>query len=278
MLIVSELYYPEDKSTGYFVAGIAESLASAGWPVRVLCAQPAALSSKKALPESESRAGVQIKRIAAPGADKNRLGQRGWRIACLTARFALAILREVRRGEPVLVVTNPPTLPWIVSAVAARRRSPSVLLVHDVYPDALVATGLVRRDGFLCRLLNIVQRHSCTRFLRIIVLGRDVKARLAKKFPEIASRIEIIPNWADAEEVQCRPRSGNPLRERLGLSQNFVIQFSGNLGRTHGIDDLLSLARELREEPRVKFLLSEAMTKSGSHSIFRTSFTSAELR
>jgi glycosyltransferase involved in cell wall biosynthesis len=255
MLIITELYYPEDTSTGYFLTGIAEGLAAAGLPVRVLCAQPSYRLKGRAAPEREVRAGVVIRRLAAPAGDKNKLLQRLWLSASLTLRFAAAIAEEMRQGEPVLVVTNPPSLPWIVAALARAREAKAYLLVHDVYPDVLVPTGITRTGSPLYRTLDFLQRRAWPRFQGLVVLGRDMQARLARKCPAIAGRMTIIPNWGDGEAVRCLPRAGNPLRARLGWENNFVVQFSGNLGRTHGVEDLLALAASLRGEERIKFFV-----------------------
>ncbi len=255
MLIITELYYPEDTSTGYFLTGIAEGLAAAGVPVRVLCAQPSYRLKGVEAPELEMRAGVAIRRVRAPAGDKNKLWHRAWLALGLTWRFALAIRKELRAGEVVLVVTNPPTLPWVVAWLAHRRGAKAHLLVHDVYPDVLVPTGLAKKGSFVFRLIDALQRWAWPRFDAVVVLGRDMRARVLCKCPQLDGRVHIIPNWGDLNAVPSLPRRGNRLRERLGIQQAFVVQFSGNLGRTHGVDDLLALAARMRGEPRVHFLV-----------------------
>ena len=108
--IISELYYPEDTSTGYFVTGIAEGLAAAeDFEVLVLCSQPS--YSKKGLtaPKREHRNGVTVRRLGAPRGDKNRLLGRFWNLLALSLRFGVALLAFVKRGDKVLVLTNPPS-------------------------------------------------------------------------------------------------------------------------------------------------------------------------
>ena len=255
MLIITELYYPEDTSTGYFLTGIAEGLASAGMPVRVLCAQPSYRLKGVEAPEREVRAGVNIRRVRAPAGDKNKLWQRAWLALGLTWRFSMAISEELREGEVVLVVTNPPTLPWIVAWMAHSRKAKAHLLVHDVYPDVLVPTGLAREGSMVFRVVDALQRWAWPRFDAVVVLGRDMRARVLRKCPQLEGRVHIIPNWGDLSAVPCLPRAGNALRARLGLADAFVVQFSGNLGRTHGVDDFLALAAKLRDEPMVRFLV-----------------------
>ena len=65
--------------------------------------------------------------------------------------------------------------------------------------------------------------------------------------------IELIPNWADLEDIAPSDRQENALLSTLGIADRFVVQYSGNIGRTHGIDTLLSAADRLRDD-RVQFL------------------------
>ena len=62
--IVSELYYPEDTSTGYYVTEIAEGLATS-FVVGVLCGQPSYAWRGTDAPRKEVRKGVTITRCRA---------------------------------------------------------------------------------------------------------------------------------------------------------------------------------------------------------------------
>jgi len=104
ILFITELYYPEETSTGYFVTGIAEGLAAEGAStVRVLCSQPTYSRRGERAAKVETRNGVRIRRLAAPGGDKNRLPGRLWNALSLTLRFGWAMLFGIKRGDRVLV-------------------------------------------------------------------------------------------------------------------------------------------------------------------------------
>jgi glycosyltransferase involved in cell wall biosynthesis len=96
---------------------------------------------------------------------------------------------------------------------------------------------------------------------RIIVLGRDMRALVARKMGGVCHSIIIIPNWADVNEITPLPRSQNGLLQELGLAQKFIIQYSGNMGRTHGVESLLACAHQLSHQPDVHFLFIGAGAK-----------------
>jgi colanic acid biosynthesis glycosyl transferase WcaI len=49
-------------------------------------------------------------------------------------------------------------------------------------------------------------------------------------------------------------RWNHPLLEKLGLTDRFIVQYSGNIGRTHGIEQLAACAEQLKNNPAVHFL------------------------
>ncbi len=68
--IVSELYYPEETSTGYYLTKIAEGLA-ASFAVNVLCGQPNYSKRGNFAPKKEIHKSVKIFRAWGTTLDKN---------------------------------------------------------------------------------------------------------------------------------------------------------------------------------------------------------------
>jgi glycosyltransferase involved in cell wall biosynthesis len=122
-----------------------------------------------------------------------------------------------------------------------------------VYPDVLVASGLLKRNSALVGALALMQRWLYRSMTRIVVIGRDMEALVARASTS-TQRIVRIPNWADLDNVRPTPRSSNPLLTKLGLTDKFVIQYSGNMGRTHGLACLTDAAQRLRNTDEVHFL------------------------
>jgi colanic acid biosynthesis glycosyl transferase WcaI len=251
--IVSELYYPEDTSTGYFLTRIAEDLARS-MPVSVLCGQPTYSARGTRAPRREIRSGVQIRRCAATKFDKDKLLLRLVNSVTLGVSILVRALWCVGRGEKVMVVTNPPLLPFLIGPVCHLRRAPFLLLVHDVYPEALVATGLVRQGGTLTRLLSSVTRLLYRSATRVIVLGRDMKTLAVRKRGGDARAVIIIPHWGDVDDIVPTPRAENELLRRLCLEDKFVVQYSGNMGRPHALELVIDAAQRLRDRKDVHFL------------------------
>jgi colanic acid biosynthesis glycosyl transferase WcaI len=75
-------------------------------------------------------------------------------------------------------------------------------------------------------------------------------------------RITVIPNWADTSKIIPQPRN-NAFARSHGLGEGFVVQYSGNLGLSQGLDTVLSTAKMLREQPITWLFIGDGNARSG---------------
>lgn len=251
--VVSELYYPEQSATGYFLTNIAEGLAL-HYPVNVICGQPTYSARGTRAPFRQSYHGVDIFRCWSTTFDKDILFGRVMNLVTLTVSVFLRAVRHLRAGDRVVVVTNPPSLPFLVSLACMFRRAHCILLIHDVYPDVLVATSMWRRTSPPIRFLDWLNVRLYQSMTWIIVLGRDMRKLVLQKLAPGDDRVTIIPNWGDVDQVVPLRKEDTRLIRDLGLGKKFVIQYSGNIGRTHGLESLIESALLLRDNQDIHFL------------------------
>lgn len=270
--IFSELFYPEETSTGHIMTDLAEGLAR-HYPVLAVCGQPTYAARGRRAPARETHGGVRILRCAGTTFDKDSLAGRILNILTLSVSMFTHALFRLRAGDAALVVTNPPVLPFLVLLACLVRRARCIVIVHDVYPEALVVAGLLREGGWPARLLNGLNRWLYGRAAVVTVLGRDMERLVLRKLAvEKCERVVVVPNWADA--LVPGSRAGDGLLRELGLEAAFVVQYAGNMGRNHGIESLFAAAVRLsRSDPDVHFLfigsgakrrwLEESVQKAG---------------
>ncbi len=252
--VVSELYYPELTSTGYFLTGIAEGLAG-DYDVSVLCGQPSYWARGVRAPFCEIRNRVDVQRCRATTLDKNELLGRISNLITISVSIFSAALFRFRRRDIVIVVTNPPLLPYFAALACRVRGARMILLIHDVYPEMLTRLGILKPQSMISRLLNWASVWLYKNANRIVVLGRDMQGLIAGKLPLDRERVVIATNWANFEMIMPAPRSNNQLLDALHLKEKFIVQFFGNMGHPHCIEDLLDAAEVLQDDPQVHFLL-----------------------
>ncbi len=252
--IVSELYYPEETSTGLFLTGIAEGLARRH-DVGVLCSQPTYSERGLRAPASERRHGVDIHRCAATTFGRHNLVLRLANILTISLSVFIRAVTVLRRNDLVLVVTNPPAMPFIVRLACKIRGARCILLVHDVYPEVLIAAGMAQPSSWLARAVGGLSAWMYRSMDCVITLGRDMRELAAKKLGPGGGPVVIIENWGDVEGIRPADRADNALLRRLGFQDKFVVQYCGNIGRTHGLESLLDAADMLREHEDIVLLI-----------------------
>lgn len=251
--IISEVFHPEETATAHYMTNIATGLTSTH-RVRAISILFKSARSQSVPPEENYR-GVEITRFLLPGLNKNKLFQRLLMVALSTTTLLLASLFKVRRGDVVLVVTNPPTLPLLLAPIMFLKGAKVILRVDDVYPDALVVANLTQHGSPLYKLAlkaNILLYRVSS---RIVTLGRDMQCVIRARLPKShQGKVEFIPNWSDLEDIHPSSRSDNPLLKELGIQDKFVILFAGNIGRVQGIPSIIEAASLLQEHPEICLL------------------------
>jgi glycosyltransferase involved in cell wall biosynthesis len=166
----------------------------------------------------------------------------------------LAALRRAGRHDVVFCVTTPFTLPYGVMFAARLRGAATVLLIYDLYPEALQAAGLARSSSLTARLIRRANAILFRRLDAIIIIGRDV-APLLLAYPGVAQeKIHFIPNWTLLPAAYRAVAADN--RFRAGRQTQLVVGLSGNLGFTHHPRTVFEAARLLRDNGDIHFLLS----------------------
>jgi glycosyltransferase involved in cell wall biosynthesis len=207
---------------------------------------------------------VDIVRVAHPRLDRDRIVGRSINVLVVTARIFLRAIREFRARDVVIVVTNPPALPFAIHLAARIRRASVVLLMHDLYPEAAILAGVLRRSSPLARVWRRASDWLSRHVDRVVVLGRDAAELIAARQPDGESRVRVIGNWADTDDVRPADPAGNALLRSAGLDGRFVLGYVGNMGRVHDIELLLAAARALRATaPDVHFLFIGSGAKAG---------------
>ncbi|HUR98725.1 MAG TPA: glycosyltransferase family 4 protein [Pyrinomonadaceae bacterium] len=251
--VVTELYYPEETSTGYYLTRIAEGLAE-DFDVKALCGQPTYSARGIVAPKHEIHNGVEIFRASGTTLDKNVIVFRLVNMLTLGLSVFLKSLRNFRQGDRVLVVTTPPSMPFVVALAALVKGTSYTLLIHDNYPEILIAVGKSRPGSLLAKIIAFCNRWLYKYAAKIIVVGRDMQELLSRKTAGLDIPIVTIPNWAELESVAPSPRDENALLAELGLSDKFVFLYAGNLGHPNDLESIVECAAALRERSDVHFI------------------------
>ena len=251
--IISELYYPEQNATGFFLTGIAEGLVDSNTSVAVLCAQPSYNQRGVKAPRLEEHNAVQIRRCWSTTCDPKKAWGRLLNFTTTSLSIGWRSLFSIKQGDKVLVVTNPPLLPFFVRFACWLKGAKFILLVHDVYPDVFVPLGLLKPEHPLYRMMSWLNAKLYASSHTVVALGRDM-ARLVEDKSKGLTQVSVIPNWGDVDVITPTLKAENALLQELNLADKFIVHYSGNHGRTHDLPSLIEAAELLKEESDIHFL------------------------
>ncbi len=258
--VVTELYYPEETSTGYYLTKIAEGLTD-DFDVKVLCGQPNYSGRGKRAPKREVHKNVEIFRAFGTTLDKNVIVFRLVNMLTLSFSIFLKALLNFRKNDRILVVTTPPSLPFIAAIATLICGGDYVLLIHDNYPEILIAVGKTGENSPLVKAVNFFNRLLYKYANQIIVVGRDMKKLVAGKISGFDVPINYIPNWAESEQIEPQPRQENKLLKELALENKFVFLYAGNMGYPNDLESILWCAEKLKDNKDFHFIFLGAGVK-----------------
>lgn len=250
---VHQYFHPDQSSVSRVISRIAFDLAAHGADVRVVCSRNRYdRFGHDALKAREAVHGVDIRRVWGPSFGRGSLPGRILDMGSFCLLGTLSALFS-RRADAVVLLTNPP-FHAIVGALLKRIKGERFIhVLMDLYPDVAVRAGLIREASIPGRLLRRIGRAVYAAADAVVVLGDDMREAAVKAGAD-PERIVVIRNWADPASLRPVPPQENPLRRAWGLEGKFVVAYSGNLGVSHGFDEILDVAESLSGNDLVRFL------------------------
>lgn len=160
-----------------------------------------------------------------------------------------------RKGDAILLVSNPPVLGVWVWLLTRIRQVPYVVLVYDIYPDVLERLGAIKSNGWQSRLWRALNRRVYGNSRAIVTLGNRMARTLERQMDNEAPPVSVIPPWVDIGFIRPLGRNQNSQADRYVPKNKIVILYSGNMGASHDIESILEAANLLRDDCRIFFLM-----------------------
>jgi colanic acid biosynthesis glycosyl transferase WcaI len=258
LLIISQTFVPDPASVGQHMADVAVEMARRGRRVRVLASARGYENPQLKYPAREMMRGVDVRRIPLGSFGKASIPMRVLGTAAfMTQIFFRALFTPNLAG--IFFSTSPPLVGFVGTIVAMVRRVPCVYWAMDLNPDQLIALGKITPTGVVARVLEGVNRWILRRSDLIVVLDRFMAERIERRDARLRDKTFILPPWSPEEvepDAAASSENGdaNPFRHRHGLAGRFVVMYSGNHSPSNPLNTVLEAAKELRNEPDVRFL------------------------
>jgi colanic acid biosynthesis glycosyl transferase WcaI len=164
-------------------------------------------------------------------------------------------LRKIFSKKYNLVLSIAPpfhiTFPSIVYSKIKRVKL--VNHIQDLQVDAAKELNMITNKKFL-KIMFSMEKYTLNNSSVVSILTSGMKNKVLEKgIPD--SKIIFLPNWVDTEKIKPMGKAES-LRDAFGiLPEEEVILYSGNMGRKQGLDLVIKVAEELKEEKNIRFVL-----------------------
>ena len=157
-------------------------------------------------------------------------------------------------GVDVIYVWHPPLTvgasAWLISLA---RRAPFVYGVHDLWPEAVEATGMVKSKrvlGWISKLERFVYRRAAA----ITVVSPGYKRNLISKGVP-PDKVHVLTDWAN-ESIFHPMSPDGALAKETGMAGRFNVLFGGNMGLAQALDTIVEAAQSLSHIPDLQFVFA----------------------
>jgi len=253
-IFVNRYYDPDQSATGQMLTDLARGLSARGLRVHVVCSRQLYTNAAAQLLSRETRAGVIVRRVGTSRFGRSRLLGRVFDYASFFMSAGFALMRIVRAGDVVIAKTDPPLISVLAAMITRIKGAALVNWQQDVFPEVAMILGASPLPLWLHSILQDLRDSSTRRAAVNVVIGNRMREFYhGRGISE--SKLRVIENWADGDLIRPMRSECSTLRASLGFTDQFVVGYSGNLGRAHEFETLLAAAEIVRSDPAIVFLM-----------------------
>ncbi len=260
VLLLALNYWPDQLGNAPLMVGMCEGLVKLGHRVSVVCAFPHHETGRIEAPyrgqlfQRDTHNGVDILRTYIYAGDHGTAAKMA-NYASFTAT-ALAAAATVRGVDVVFTPSPPLTLGLVDDLLCRVRGIPWIYNLQDLFPEAAVRLGVLKNPRIIAGFERL-ERHVYRRATRLCVISESFRQYLLEKgVPD--EKIAVVENYTDTELITPQAPSEaqhNPYRVEHGLDGRFVVQFSGRMGYSQGLEVLVEAMPLLDDLPDLHWML-----------------------
>ena len=251
VLLLNQCFYPDVVDTAQYLTDLAEDLSARGHEVTVIASNRGYDNPSLRFTRRESWHNIQIIRVPALSLGKSARWQRVINFASFAVFCAMRLLM-LPRFDVVVALTSPPLISFLAALFVKLKGGSFCFWVMDLNPDEAIAAGWLKERSLVARLFQRMLCYSVKHASRIVVLDRFMRERVLAKGAK-AEQVTIVPPWSQDDAVEFSAHGREAFRREHGLTDRFVVMYSGNHSPCHPLDTLLEAALRLRDRGEIVF-------------------------
>src|SRR4051812_3344611 len=246
ILLLTDNFVPETNSPALRAYEHARSWVAKGAKVTVITTIPNFPTGRPLPPyrnrlyQKETIDGIEVVRVWTLLAPNRGIF---WRSLDFLSFAVSGFVAGLFRQCDVILATSPQLLTALAGrCLATVKRRPWVFEVRDLWPDSIVAVGIMR-DNLLIQALQTLETGLYRHASRVVAVSNGIRDRLiGRGVPE--EKIGVVPNGVDSRRISTEA-GGIDLPESLNLRDRFVLGYVGTHGMAQGLEVVLDAAHAL---------------------------------
>ena len=247
-------------STGQILTELCEGMIDT-FDITVICVVPSYSGTidekyKTKRIYKEEHNGIKIIRVRVPEFQKsNKIS----RIKNLLAYFFNSLLAtlKIEKQDYIYTISQPPILGGVLGVLGKWLKGGKLIYnIQDFNPEQTMAVGYSKNKLLLNTVMS-VDKFSCKKSDKVIVVGRDMQETLRNRFnnKKVPKNV-FINNWINEKEIypleQNHPRIVE-FKEKYNLKDKFIIMYSGNIGLYYDLENIIKVIGEFKDREDVVF-------------------------
>lgn len=158
-----------------------------------------------------------------------------------------------RHYDLIFAISNPPINSYIGLMLKKQYKAPFVYMNWDLYPQVIeygIKNPVVK---YVCNIWHKWNSRNYPKIDRMLTIGKIMAETMNKG---IASNIPItvLPISVDVNLLRPVRKDNNPFSREYGLTDKFVILYSGKMGMGHNIEIILETSSLLADVEDIQFV------------------------
>ena len=253
ILMMRPTYKPELSGGTHLAADLVEDFIKAGHEVELITP----ISNKYIELVDEKQDECVIHRVTSKYRKKTILHRILRYIDVSKGMYHMA--KHIDGVDIIMTHSMPPLLGPIGAKLGKKKKIPVLYWEQDIVSESLVSTGVFGKRGVKQKLMygiaQSIEKLSERNSTHIVTISKQFKQMHLKRGID-ASKVDVVYNWIDTEQVYHVERENNPLFDELGISRDmFIVSYCGNLGVPQNVEIMIEAASQLREYKDMLFLI-----------------------
>lgn len=247
--------YPRPEKGANIYTDLAEALNKNGHIVKVVVAEEKKKINKTTLFEEN---GIMVLRVKIGNLYEIGFVEKALTFLTISGKLKKSIKKYFNHDDfDLILFQSPPlTMHSVVKWAMKKYKTKSYLMMKDIFPQNGVDIGLYSKKSLIYKYFRREEKKLYNVASKIGCMSEGNIKYLMKYNNVDSSKFEIFRNTVKITDNNFSENEKNSIRKKYGIEKNDIVAiFGGNFGRPQGLDFMLKVLEEYKNEKNIKFVL-----------------------